>query len=94
LRLTCSQRLTDFNERPSAVINFSVITEVCHKSLQVNTGLWIKYARGRRVSFHSDASNLCFCSDLGLGDALPPPHSTFVALRWLRSPPKAKSRKN
>jgi hypothetical protein len=43
LRLTCSQRLTDFNERPSAVINFSLITEVCHKSLRVNTSLWIRY---------------------------------------------------
>jgi hypothetical protein len=43
---------------------------------------------GRSVSFHSNVSNLCFCSDLALGDALPPPHSTFVTLRWLRLPPK------
>ena len=43
---------------------------------------------GRSISFHSDASNICFSSDLELGDTLPPPHSTFVALRWLRFPPK------
>jgi hypothetical protein len=48
----------------------------------------IRYLGGRGISFHSDVSNLCFCSDLALGDALPPPHSTFVSLRWLRFPPK------
>jgi len=41
--------------------------------------------RGWGIFFHSDVSNLCFSSDLALGDTLPPPHSPPAA--ELRFPP-------
>ena len=53
----------------------------------VTTIRFLSVFEGILISFHSGVSVASHFSGLSAGECLPPPHSAFASLRWLRSPP-------